>query len=61
VGREDLRAAYSDLMKTLHEETYYEGIYQPEEVKYAAEEIIGEKELLKQHTHLPQPPSKGVH
>jgi len=62
-GREDLRAAYSDLMKTLHEEAYYEGIYQPEEVKYAVEEIIDalEKELLEQHAHLPQPPSKGVH
>ncbi|MEM1546177.1 MAG: PaREP1 family protein [Candidatus Methanomethylicia archaeon] len=33
--REDLRAAYSDLMKTLHEEAFYEGIYNPEEVKYA--------------------------
>jgi len=32
---EDLRAAYSDLMKTLHEEAFYEGIYNPEEVKYA--------------------------
>jgi len=66
MGREDLRTAYSDLMKTLHEEAYYEGVYQPEEVKYAVEkveEIIDalEKELLEQHTHLPQPPSKGVH
>jgi len=63
MGREDLRAAYSDLMKTLREEAYYEGVYQPEEVKYAVEEIIDalEKELLEQHAHLPQPPSKGVH
>jgi len=50
-----------------HEDTtrrdIHEGIYQPEEVKYAAEEIIDalEKELLEQHTHLPQPPSKGAH
>lgn len=35
IEREDLRAAYSDLMKTLHEEAFYEGIYNPEEVKYA--------------------------
>jgi HEPN domain-containing protein len=35
IGREDLRALYSDLMKTLHEEAFYEGVYQPEEVEYA--------------------------
>ena len=43
IGREDLRALYSDLMKTLHEEAFYEGIYQPDEVEYAirkVEEII---------------------
>jgi len=43
IGREDLRALYSDLMKTLHEEVFYEGIYQPDEVEYAirkVEEII---------------------
>jgi hypothetical protein len=34
MGREDLRALYSDLMKT-HEETFYQGIYQPDEVQYA--------------------------
>ncbi|RLE56050.1 MAG: hypothetical protein DRJ40_06480 [Thermoprotei archaeon] len=39
MGREDLRALYSDLMKTLHEEAFYEGIYQPEEVKYAIEKV----------------------
>ncbi|MEM1637249.1 MAG: PaREP1 family protein [Pyrobaculum sp.] len=39
MGREDLRALYSDLMKTLHDEAYYEGVYQPEEVKYAFEKI----------------------
>ena len=35
IERKNLRAAYSDLMKTLHEEAFYEGIYNPEEVKYA--------------------------
>lgn len=47
MGREDLRALYSDLMKTLHEEAFYEGIYQLEEVKYAlgkVESIIDELE-----------------
>ena len=39
VGREDLKALYSDLMKTLHEEAFYEGVYQPDEVKYALEKI----------------------
>ncbi len=43
LGREDLRALYSDLMRTLHEEAFYEGVYEPEEVKYAigkVEEVI---------------------
>ena len=35
LDREDLRAKYSDVMKTLHEETFYEGIYNPEEARYA--------------------------
>ncbi len=39
IGREDLRALYSDLMKTLHEEAFYEGIYQPDEVRYAIDKI----------------------
>ena len=39
LGREDLRALYSDLMKTLHEEAFYEGIYQPDEVRYAVEKV----------------------
>ena len=39
IGREDLRALYSDLMKTLHEEAFYEGVYQPEEVKYAFNKV----------------------
>jgi len=43
IGREDLRALYSDLMSTLHEEAFYEGVYQPDEVEYAirkVEEVI---------------------
>jgi secreted Zn-dependent insulinase-like peptidase len=47
MGREDLRALYSDLMKTLHEETFYQGIYQPDEVQYAVkkvEEVIAQLE-----------------
>jgi HEPN domain-containing protein len=35
LDREDLRAFYSDVMKTLHEEAFYEGVYNPEEAKYA--------------------------
>ncbi len=38
MGREDLRALYSDLMKT-HEEAFYHGIYQPDEVQYAAKKV----------------------
>ncbi len=46
MGREDLRALYSDLMKT-HEEAFYQGIYQPDEVQYAVkkvEEVIAQLE-----------------
>jgi len=39
IGREDLRAIYSDLMRTLHEEAFYEGVYQPDEVRYSIEKI----------------------
>lgn len=39
IGREDLRALYSDLMRTLHDEAFYEGIYEPDEVKYAINKI----------------------
>lgn len=35
IEREDLRALYSDAMKTLHDETFYEGVYDPEEARYA--------------------------
>ncbi len=27
MGQEDLRALYSDVMKTLHDEVFYEGVY----------------------------------
>jgi HEPN domain-containing protein len=39
MGREDLRAIYSDVMKTLHDEAFYEGIHNPEEAKYAIEQV----------------------
>lgn len=35
INREDLRALYSDAMKTLHDEAFYEGVYNPEEASYA--------------------------
>ena len=46
MGREDLRALYSDLMKT-HEEAFCQGVYQPDEVQYAVkkvEEVIAQLE-----------------
>jgi hypothetical protein len=46
MGREDLRTIYSDLMKT-HEEAFYHGFYQPDEVQYAVkkvEEVIAQLE-----------------
>jgi len=45
MGREDLRALYSDAMKTLYDEAFYEGVYNPEEVEYAIEKV---KQLLKE-------------
>ena len=39
MGRRDLRALYSDLMKTLHEEAFYQGVYQPDEVQYAVKKV----------------------
>ena len=39
MGREGLRALYSDVMKTLHEEAFYEGVYQPDEVEYAIKKV----------------------
>jgi hypothetical protein len=47
IGREDLRTLYSDLMRTLHDEAFYEGIYQPDEVEYAirkVEEVVAKLE-----------------
>jgi hypothetical protein len=46
MGSEDLRALYSDLLKT-HEEAFYQGVYQPDEVQYAVkkvEEVIAQLE-----------------
>ncbi len=37
--RKDLRALYSDLMKTLHKEAFYQGVYQPDEVQYAVKKV----------------------
>jgi len=39
MNREDLRAIYSDVMKTLHDEAFYERIYNPEEAKYAIKQV----------------------
>lgn len=39
MNREDLRALYSDVMKTLHDEAFYEGVYNPEEAEYAFKQI----------------------
>ena len=44
LGYEDIRAVYSDAMKTLHEEAFYEGVYSPDEVKYAFEKV---KQVIK--------------
>jgi len=35
IDREDLRATYSDVMRTLHDEAFYDGVYDPEEARYA--------------------------
>jgi hypothetical protein len=43
MGREDLRALYSDVMKTLYDEAFYGGVYNQEEVEYAIEKV---KQLL---------------
>jgi hypothetical protein len=59
MGREDLRALYSDLMKT-HEEAFYQGIYQPDEVQYAVkkvEEVIAQlEEEVRRRRGPPAPP-----
>jgi HEPN domain-containing protein len=45
MGREDLRALYSDVTKALRDEAFYGGVYNQEEVKYAIEKV---KQLLKE-------------
>lgn len=35
MDREDLRGLYSDVMRTLHDEAFYEGVYNPDEARYA--------------------------
>ena len=59
MGREDLRALYSDLMKTLHDEVLYEGVYQPDEVEYAlkkVEEILSKlEEEVRRGRNRPRP------
>ena len=52
LNREDLRARYSDVMRTLYDEAFYEGIYNPDEARYTitlVEKTIKEleEELLK--------------
>jgi uncharacterized protein (UPF0332 family) len=47
IGREDLRALYSDIMETLHDEALYEGIYNPEEAEYAIKQVRKMLEELK--------------
>ena len=39
MDREDLRAIYSDVMRTLHDEAFYMGVYNPEEAEYAITQI----------------------
>jgi len=47
MNREDLRALYSDVMKTLHDEAFYEGVYNPEEAEYAIKQVKKMLEELK--------------
>jgi len=47
MNREDLRALYSDIMKTLRDEAFYEGVYNPEEVEYAIKQVETMLEELK--------------
>ena len=47
MDREDLRALYSDIMKTLHDEAFYEGVYNPEEAEYAIKQVKKMLEELK--------------
>jgi len=45
MDREDLRALYSDVMKTLHDEAFYEGVYNHEEAEYVIKQV---KKILKE-------------
>lgn len=47
IDREDLRAIYSDVMRTLHDEAFYEGVYNPEEAEYAITQVKKMIEELK--------------
>ncbi|MEZ0346229.1 MAG: hypothetical protein ABWK01_06745 [Infirmifilum sp.] len=47
MDRGDLRALYSDVMKTLHDEALYEGVYNPEEAEYAIKQVRKMLEELK--------------
>jgi uncharacterized protein (UPF0332 family) len=47
MNREDLRALYSDVMKTLHDEAFYEGVYNPDEAEYAIKQVKKMLEELK--------------
>jgi hypothetical protein len=47
MNREDLRALYSDVMKTLHDEAFCEGFYNPEEADYAIKQVKTLLEKLK--------------
>jgi len=47
LDREDLRALYSDVMKTLHDEAFYEGVYNREEAEYAIKQVKKMLEELK--------------
>jgi len=51
MGREDLRALYSDVMKTLYDEAFYEGIYNPEEAEYAIKQVKKILEEFKRRTN----------
>ncbi|MBS7610412.1 hypothetical protein KEJ36_00945 [Candidatus Bathyarchaeota archaeon] len=47
MDREDLRAFYSDVIGTLNEEAFYEGVYNPEEAMYAIT-LIKIKKMLEE-------------
>ena len=47
MNRGDLRALYSDIMKTLNDQAFYEGVYNPEEAEYAIKQVRKMLEELK--------------